>query len=62
MWKEDKSEMTEHEPIYKRPDLKLIMGELVARQGVAEAVEVIFVNENVYYVDFDNQEPEPEAA
>jgi hypothetical protein len=54
--------MTEHEPIYKRPDLKLIMGELVARQGVAAAVEVIFIKENIYYVDFDNQEPEPEAA
>jgi hypothetical protein len=48
--------MHEHEPIYKRRELKLVMAELVAQRGVAESVKVIFVDENVYYIDFEDQE------
>lgn len=52
----------EHEPIYRRPDLRLIMSEIIARQGVADAVEVTFVDDNVYYVDFERAELPDEAA
>lgn len=37
--------MSEYEPIYRQPELKLLMSELIARQGVAETVEVVFSDE-----------------
>jgi hypothetical protein len=50
------------QPIYKRPELSLAMSDLIARQGVAEAVEIIFVDDNVYYVDFERPELPDQAA
>jgi dTDP-glucose pyrophosphorylase len=34
------------QPIYKRPDIKYLMAELIAAQGVAEAVIVVFEEED----------------
>jgi hypothetical protein len=34
------------QPIYKRPDIKLLMAELIAEQGVAEAVQIVFEEED----------------
>jgi hypothetical protein len=31
------------QPIYKRPEISLLMAELIAAQGVAEAVEINFI-------------------